>query len=79
MRDELELPLLDVAAAADFFAVNRTTIHRWIRKGKLKAVFIGREPRFRRADIDRVLDDATRVEPRQDSQSSPQASAVGRS
>ena len=51
---ELE-PLLDTAGVARIFLVSSTTVRRWLADGKLRSVRVGRELRFRAADIERLV------------------------
>ncbi len=48
--------LLKIKEAAEFLAVNPETVRRLIRKGKLKAVKIGRLWRIRKEDIEALTD-----------------------
>lgn len=43
--------LLTVAQAAEMLRVHRKTILRWVARGRLAAVRIGREPRIPRAHL----------------------------
>jgi excisionase family DNA binding protein len=42
------------AEAARLLGVNRLTIYRWVKSGKLKAERIGREVLIRRSDLSRI-------------------------
>jgi excisionase family DNA binding protein len=46
-----------VAQVAEYLQVNKLTIYRYIREGKLPAVRIGRTFRLLKEDVDRFLDD----------------------
>lgn len=46
---------------ATFFRVSSRTIRAWRKQGRLRAVRIGRELRFRKSDIDELI--ATQLEP----------------
>lgn len=48
-------PLLTAQEVAAIFGVSVRTIRIWSRSGKLNTVKVGREFRFRRADLQRVL------------------------
>ncbi len=45
---------------AQVFGVSRVTIRRWRQSGKLQAVQVGRELRFRVSDIERLLGESLR-------------------
>jgi predicted site-specific integrase-resolvase len=57
MSGSTEPELYETAEVALKFRVRPRTILNWTRKGKLgtAVVQIGREPRFRRAEIERLL------------------------
>jgi excisionase family DNA binding protein len=71
MAELLESPLVDAATVARLFLVDPSTVHRWVKSGKLPAIRLGRAPRFRRADIDRILqgDDCSAAQPQASAQS----------
>jgi excisionase family DNA binding protein len=58
-------PLLRTSDLAEVFGVTKATICRWRSDGRLRAIRVGRELRFRRDDIERVLDGSTRSSPRE--------------
>jgi len=47
--------LLTTSDVADIFAVTSKTVRCWLADGKLSAVRVGRELRFRRTDIQRLV------------------------
>jgi excisionase family DNA binding protein len=51
--------LADVRAVAEAFGVCPETIRRLVRHGKLKAIHVGRQTRFTRAEIERFLSAAS--------------------
>lgn len=53
--DSLEHALLTTRQAARVFLVEPRTVRRWRRTGRLTAIRIGREWRFRRTDIESLL------------------------
>ena len=57
MNRSTEPELYETAECAKKFRVRPRTLLRWVREGKLDAavVKVGREPRFRRSVIDRLL------------------------
>lgn len=55
--------LLTVAQVAAYLQLNRLTVYRYIREGRLEAVRMGRTIRVRRADVQRFLE-AQRVVPK---------------
>lgn len=52
--------LLKTRVVASAFDVTCPTIRRWRRAGKLVAVQVGRELRYRRSDIERLLGEPLR-------------------
>ena len=50
-----------VEELADKLRVNKMTIYRWIKAGKLKAAKIGKEYRIARTEFERVVAKATKV------------------
>lgn len=49
-----------VEELADKLRVNKMTIYRWIKAGKLAAPKIGKEYRVARADFERLIKQATK-------------------
>jgi len=49
-----------VEELADKLRVNKMTIYRWIKAGKLSASKIGKEYRIARADFERLINQATK-------------------
>jgi excisionase family DNA binding protein len=64
--------LLTVAQVAAYLQLNRLTVYRYIREGRLEAVRIGRTIRVRRADVQRFLE-AQRAVPKGAAPSRPVA------
>src|SRR3954463_14805148 len=55
--------LMDMDQAIAALATTRPTFYRWLRAGQVKGVKVGRQWRFRRADIERFLNgEGPRVE-----------------
>jgi len=52
--------LMSVEELAEVFGVSRVTIRRWRRSGKLQAVQVGRELRFRLSDVERLVGEPLR-------------------
>jgi excisionase family DNA binding protein len=52
-------PLMTTREVAEVFRRSERTIRDWVRKGWLKPVRVGRSVYFRRADIERLLDQGT--------------------
>jgi len=52
--------LMSVEELAEIFGVSRVTIRRWRRSGKLEAVQVGRELRFRLSDVERLIGEPLR-------------------
>jgi excisionase family DNA binding protein len=50
-------PLLSTRKLSQIFDVTPATIRRWRAAGKLRAVRVGRRWRFRRIDVERLLND----------------------
>ncbi len=48
-------PLVTTAEMAGIFGVSCVTIRRWRQSGKLQAVQVGRELRFRLSDVERLV------------------------
>lgn len=48
--------LLTAAEVADTLRVSRSTVARWARDGAIESVRVGRVVRFRRSDIDALLE-----------------------
>jgi excisionase family DNA binding protein len=64
MRETLEPPrLLDAATVARIFGVDASTIHRWLKAGKLRAVRLGKSPRFTRSEIEALIGEPLVEEP----------------
>lgn len=40
----------------ELLKVSRPTVHKWIRKGELKAAYLGNQYRIRQCDLDSFLD-----------------------
>lgn len=53
------LELLTAAEVAAIARVDAATVSRWARSGVVPAVRIGRDWRFRRSDVDRLLTPVT--------------------
>lgn len=53
-EERAERPLT-VDEAAEFLKVNRSTVLKWLKEGKIRAAKIGREWRIKKAEIDRLL------------------------
>jgi excisionase family DNA binding protein len=51
-----EKPLLTTQDIAELLEMHITTIRRYIREGKIKAIRIGREYRIRREDFEEFLE-----------------------
>ncbi|MDQ7827645.1 MAG: excisionase family DNA-binding protein [Armatimonadota bacterium] len=64
--------LLTVAQVAAYLQLNRLTVYRYIREGRLEAVRMGRTIRVRRVDVQRFLE-AQRVVPKGAAPSRPVA------
>jgi excisionase family DNA binding protein len=56
----MESPFLDYRRAAAYCSVDRTTLYRAVRAGRLKASGPGRAVRFRRDELDRWMDSRNR-------------------
>lgn len=54
-KDDTSPDLLTATEAAELLRVHRQTIARWAMDGTLPGVKVGRDWRFRRADIERLL------------------------
>jgi excisionase family DNA binding protein len=50
--------LLKAEEAAEYLRVNSQTIRRWVRQGRLRALWSGRQYVFRREDLDAFLEPA---------------------
>ncbi len=48
--------VLTVWEVARYLRLSRTTVWRWCREGKLRAVRIGHQWRVRRAEVERMID-----------------------
>ncbi|MBM3956549.1 MAG: helix-turn-helix domain-containing protein [Gemmatimonadetes bacterium] len=56
--------LMDARATGAYLGLHPETVRLWAREGRLPAVRIGNRWRFRRADLDRWLDEkATEKQP----------------
>lgn len=49
--------ILTIEEVADILKVSKMTLWRWNKNGKLKKIDIGGMPRYRRSDIDALLND----------------------
>ena len=47
--------LLNVKEVADFLQVNVTTVYAWAQSGRMPAIKLGRNWRFRRSDLETWL------------------------
>ena len=54
--DEKGRTLLNVKEVAEYLRVAKSTIYTWSQKGKIPAIKIGREWKFRQSDIDAWLE-----------------------
>lgn len=52
-------PLLTRDEVADLLRVSRRTVERMEDSGQLQAIRIGRQVRYRRADVDALISDAS--------------------
>lgn len=61
-----ETPFLNVGEAAEYLTVSTRTLRRYVAEGRLAYYRVGRELRFKRADLDRYLESLRReaLEPR---------------
>lgn len=48
--------LLNVQQVADFLQLKATTVYTWAKSGKLPAIRLGRNWRFRQSDLEAWLD-----------------------
>jgi excisionase family DNA binding protein len=55
MMTDQEMTLLRVGKAAQRLGLNPFTLRRWIKAGKVKAVWVGREARISLAEVERLL------------------------
>ena len=55
MITDQETPLLRVGKAASRLGLNPFTLRRWIKAGKVKAVWVGREARIPLTEVERLL------------------------
>jgi len=51
--------LITKKQAAERLAVSTRTIDRMSANGRLEKIFVGPSPRFRKSDIDRIVDQGT--------------------
>ncbi len=54
-HDDGQDELLDLEAAADILCVSKTTLYRMLDRGEVKGIKVGRQWRFRRADLEAYL------------------------
>jgi excisionase family DNA binding protein len=52
--------LLNIQQVADYLQLNQSTVYQWAQNGRLPAIKLGGRWRFRKADLDRWLDEQTR-------------------
>ncbi len=52
--------LLNVHQVAEYLQLNLSTVYQWAQQGRLPAIKLGGRWRFRKADLDRWLDEQTR-------------------
>ena len=50
-----EEKLLTISQAAAMLEVDRSTLWHWDKEGYLKKIHIGGKPRYKKSDIDRIL------------------------
>ncbi len=67
IREEVEVALqkyitepkeeeyLTITQAAKLLSIDRSTLWHWDKEGYLKKIHIGGKPRYKRSDIDRIL------------------------
>ena len=53
--------MLTVGEAADYLSVSVSTVRRWLRRGELEHVRLGRAMRIRRTVLERWVRDRTRL------------------
>ena len=53
--------MLTVVEAADYLSVSVSTVRRWLRRGELEHVKLGRVVRIRRTVLERWVRDRTRL------------------
>ena len=57
--DPLAPSLMTVQQVAAYLVIHKRTVHRLVDSGQLRALRLGRQIRFRRADVDALLTPAT--------------------
>ena len=50
-----EEEFLTIEQAANILSVDRSTLWHWDKEGYLKKIHIGGKPRYKKSDIDRIL------------------------
>lgn len=50
-----EEEFLSIEQASNILKVDRSTLWHWDKEGYLKKIYIGGKPRYKRSDIDRIL------------------------
>jgi len=72
--------VMTVDQVADYLQLNRLTVYRYVREGKIPAAKIGKVYRILRADVDRFLEarktPVAKAQPRPESGSRPRSSSV---
>lgn len=53
-EQEAEETMFTTEQACELLQVTRTTLNRWDKLGYLKKVYVGKRPRYRKRDIDRI-------------------------
>ena len=47
-------PLWSVEKVADYFSLNKMTVYRWVKTGKVKSLKIGSRVRIPRSEVERI-------------------------
>ena len=54
VEQEAEETMLTIEQACELMQVTRATLDRWDKRGYLKKVYVGKRPRYRKCDIERI-------------------------
>lgn len=52
--DDESRDLIDTVEAMRILKISRPTIWRWVKQGVLEEVYVGKQARFRRSDVERM-------------------------